>query len=577
MPLGLGGFFVLARAGLKARATCIFARAGLGACATPAVVAFIIAILVAQPFRAADAVLGRISFPTSGSPQAQPAFVRGVLLLHSFEYDEAIEAFRQAQKADPGFAMAYWGEAMAYHQPLWLNENLDKARAALARLAPARAGRQVKAPTVRERGYLDAVERLFGDGDKPSRNRAYADRMAQLHTQFPEDDEASAFYALALLSTIPSGERHLAVSLKAGGIALAILKNNPEHPGANHYALHAFDDGEHAARALQAARTYARIAPASSHARHMPSHVFLPLGMWDEAVASDESAFAASVAVAKRKGLSASQYDFHSLGWLHYEYLQQGRFAKARETMRQVEQALGSGGAGKAGGAGVVSGSSQTGHQHESEIGKGYGQTSMKSELASMQARLVVESGDWAPMKGQPSFDNIDELFALGMASIPLRDPGRADAALEQLTSAAKTIPDKDAREVAGIMAAEIEGLIKLGRNDRPGALASLARGAQLEAKRAAPVARPYPIKPAGELYGEILLGTGDAVAAAMQFKAALARTPGRPASLLGLARAASVTGPRTLAVSSARDFLKAWHLADKDRPELAEMLSVIR
>src|SRR5260370_29672427 len=121
---------------------------------------------------------------------------------------------------------------------------------------------------------------------------------------------------------------------------MAILKKNPEHPGAAHSALHAFDDGEHAAMGLDAARTYARIAPASSHARHMPSHVFLPLGRWDEAAASDESAFAASVAFAKEKGLSASQYDFHSLSWLHYEYLQQGRFAKARETMREIEQAL---------------------------------------------------------------------------------------------------------------------------------------------------------------------------------------------------------------------------------------------
>jgi tetratricopeptide (TPR) repeat protein len=531
--------------------------------------------------------LGRISFPNSGAPAAQSAFIRGVLLLHSFEYDDAIDAFRQAQKADPGFAMAYWGEALSYNQPLWLNENLDKARGVLARLAPTRAARQAKAPTSREKGYMDAVDRLFDDGDKTSRDRAYADRMGELHGQFPDDDEASVFYALALLSTIPPGERNLPVSMKAGEIALAVLKRNPEHPGANHYALHAFDDGEHAARALQAARTYARIAPASSHARHMPSHVFLPLGMWDEAVASDESAFAASVDIARRKGLPASQYDFHALSWLHYEYLQQGRFAKARDAMAEVQRAIaasggagragGAGGPGRAGAAGQAGGGGRTEHQHESEIGKGYGETSLKSELASMKARLVVESGDWAPMKGQGSFDNIDELFALGMASIPLRDPGRADAALEQLTNAAKTIPDQDAREVAAIMAAEIEGLIKLGRNDRIGALASLARAAALEAKRPRPIARPYPIKPAGELYAEILLGTGDAKAAAAQFKAALARTPGRAQSLLGLARAASVVGPRAEAVKAAKDFLATWHLADADRPELQEARALAR
>ena len=520
--------------------------------------------------------LGRITFPTSGAAQAQPAFVRGVLLMHSFEYDDAIEAFRQAQTIDPGFAMAYWGETLAYNQPLWYNESPDKARATLARLAPTRAARQAKAPTAREKGYLDAVERLFGDGDKAARDRAYADRMGQLHAQFPEDDEAAAFYALALLSTIPSGERNVPVSLKAGNIAQAILTKNPEHPGAAHYALHAFDNAGHAELGLQAARTYARIAPASSHARHMPSHVFLPLGMWDEAVASDESAFAVSVDLAKRKGLSASQYDFHSLAWLHYEYLQQGRFGKAREAMSEVQRAMaGTGGAGRAGASG---GSGGAEHQHaESEIGRGFGPLSLKSELASMKARLVVESGDWAPMKGQGSFDNIDELFALGMASIPLRDPGRADAALENIVAASKTVPDRDAREVALIMAAELEGLIKLGRNDRAGALASLARGAQLEARGQKPVARPYPIKPAGELYGEILLGTGDAAGAVTQFQAALARTPGRAQSLLGLARASSAIGAQADAVKAAKAFLAAWHLADRERPELQEMRALVR
>ena len=212
----------------------------------------------------------------------------------------------------PGFALAYWGEAMCFNQTLWFNENLEKARAALAgwrRLAPRD---RRKAPTPREKGYLDAVERLFGDGDKTARNRAYADRMAELTRQFPDDDEAALFYALALLGTIPSGQRDPVTSQKAGSIATAILKKNPEHPGAAHYALHAFDDGEHAAMGLEAAHIYARIAPASSHARHMPSHVFLPLGMWDEAVASDESAFAASVARVKRLGLSMAQADFHS-------------------------------------------------------------------------------------------------------------------------------------------------------------------------------------------------------------------------------------------------------------------------
>src|SRR5581483_355643 len=146
---------------------------------------------------------------------------------------------------------------------------------------------------------------------------------------------------LALLGTQPeSGARDITVMMKAGTLALAVLKKHPQHPGAAHYVLHAFDDGEHAALALEAARTYAKIAPASSHARHMPSHAFLPLGMWDEAAASDEAAFQTSVDLAKAKGLSASQYDFHALSWLEYEYLQQGRFSRAREALERVRKVL---------------------------------------------------------------------------------------------------------------------------------------------------------------------------------------------------------------------------------------------
>jgi tetratricopeptide (TPR) repeat protein len=523
-------------------------------------------------------VLGRISFPTSGAAAAQTQFVRGVLYLHNFEYDDAIAAFREAQRIDPGFAMAYWGEALAYDQPLWEHEDIAKARAALARLAPTRSARQAKAPTPREKGYLDAVERLFGDGDHAARARAYAARMGELHAQLPQDDEAALFYALALLGTIPEGDRNPEVSLKAGAIASAVLDRNPEHPGAAHYALHAYDDGEHAAMGLKAARIYARIAPASSHARHMPSHVFLTLGMWDEAAAADESAFAASVELAKRKGQSAAQYDFHSLSWLHYEYLQQGRFGKARELMRQVEDALALSGRGGQTGQGQA-GRPGNGNEPrmESEIGKGFNSSSLKGELASMKARLVFESRDWTLLKGQGSFDNIDELFALGAASVRLADAGRADAALDHLRRAAATIPDRDAREIAEIMAAELDGLLRFARGDRGGALASAARATALEARRPKPIARPYPIKPAGELYGELLLAAGDGAEAKKQFESALARTPRRAASLFGLALAAEKTGQPSVAAKTAKEFLAVWHRADPGRPEIAEMRRLAR
>ena len=539
-----------------------------------------LSLLAAQDaLRAEQPILGAISFPTSGSAAAQPAFVRGVLLLHSFEYDDAIAAFREAQRIDPSFAMAYWGEAMCFNQSLWENEDVAKGRAALGKLAPTPGARQGKAPTLREKGYLDAVEKLFGTGgaapgqnaDKASRDRAYADRMGELSKQFPDDDEAAAFYALALLGTLTPGVPNPSVSLKAGTIALAILKKNPQHPGAAHYALHAFDDGEHAAMGLEAARIYAKIAPASSHARHMPSHVFLPLGMWDEASASDEASFAVSVDRVKRLGLSMAQADFHSLSWLQYEYLQQGRLGKARDAMKIVEDAI-------APPAHPARPAPSELHQHaESEIGRGFSSASLESELASMRARLVVDGSAWEEMKGKSAFGNVDELFALGIASVKLGDLARAKAAYDNLKTARDAAPDGINRQLAQIMMAEVAGLIQIAQGDKAAGLRALADGARIEASMPKPIARPYPIKPAQELYGEALLETGNAAGAVVQFQAALARTPRRAAALLGLAKSQAKAGASAKGRATARAFLQMWHLADSGSPQLAEARALAR
>src|SRR6476659_7981211 len=166
--------------------------------------------------------LGALSFPNSGAPSAQPAFRRGVAWLHSFGYEEAIDAFREAQKIDPDFAMAYWGEALAFNQPLWFQEEVEKGRAVLRKLGPTPASRQAKAKTPREQGYVAAVEALWGDGDKHSRDLKYSEAMSTLAAKFPKDDEAQAFYALGLLAVMPRGDQSLPQRQKAGAIAEAI-------------------------------------------------------------------------------------------------------------------------------------------------------------------------------------------------------------------------------------------------------------------------------------------------------------------------------------------------------------------
>ena len=164
--------------------------------------------------------------------------------------------------------------------------------------------------------------------------------MAKLAIAHPQDDEAQAFYALSLLAILPRGDQALPQRQKAGAIVEGVFKRNPQHPGAPHYILHAYDHPALAARALPAARAYAKIAPAASHALHMPAHAFVQRGLWDEAAATDEASWNASIAWATRRKLSIAMRDFHSLSWLQYEWTQQGRFARAREAIPLVEQAM---------------------------------------------------------------------------------------------------------------------------------------------------------------------------------------------------------------------------------------------
>ena len=157
------------------------------------------ALSVAGPVDAQEPALGQLSFPTSGKPSAQRPFIRGVLYLHSFEYDSAAAQFRAAQRLDPGFAMAYWGEAMTYTHPVWMQQDAAAARAVLARMARTREARRAKAPTDREKRYLDAVEILYGEGGKERRDTLYSREMERLSADFPKDDEARSFFALSLL------------------------------------------------------------------------------------------------------------------------------------------------------------------------------------------------------------------------------------------------------------------------------------------------------------------------------------------------------------------------------------------
>src|SRR5215211_3214348 len=281
-----------------------------------------------------ESQLGRVEFPTSGSAQAQAHFVRGLAALHSFWYEEALEAFRESTKVEPDFAMGYWGEAMTYNHPLWSEQDLAAAREVLAKI------KETPKLTERERAYLSAIKLLYGQGDKRARDTAYSAAMEKIYRAYPNDLEAAAFYSLSLLGMMRPEIKGYRLQAQAGAIALEVYQKNPNHPGAAHYIIHAFDDPEHAILALPAARRYATIAPEAHHARHMPSHIFLQLGMWPEAAASNEAAWESSDAWMKRKNLSVNVRDYHSLHWLLYVYLQQGRYNDAEKLLTLMKKVM---------------------------------------------------------------------------------------------------------------------------------------------------------------------------------------------------------------------------------------------
>jgi hypothetical protein len=205
-------------------------------------------------------------------------FIRGVLLLHNFQYDDATETFLDLQKKEPDFSLGYWGEAMTYNHPLWDEQDYEKGLNALKKFGATPFERVQKAKTPQEKGLMKAIDLLYGEGSKSYRDYLYAVAMKDLYEKFPEDDEIATFYALALLGN-KQGTRNFTEYMKAASVANDVFTRNPKHPGAMHYLIHSVDDPIHAPMGLNAARAYSVIAPNAAHAAHMPSHIFLALGL----------------------------------------------------------------------------------------------------------------------------------------------------------------------------------------------------------------------------------------------------------------------------------------------------------
>ncbi|MCY3593196.1 MAG: hypothetical protein OXH32_16355 [Acidobacteria bacterium] len=478
--------------------------------------------------------VGSIDFPSSAGEEAQRHFIRGVAILHSFGYEQAREQFHAAQEIEPDFALAYWGETLTYNHPLLPERDLESPRAALERLGATREERAAKAGDERERGFLTAVENLFDEGELADRRIAYMEAMERLYEQYPDDDEVAAFYALSLLQAVgPLGDDSFRLNVLAGSIALGVFERNPYHPGAAHYIIHAFDDPVHAPLALPAAYRFADIAAAVSHARHMPSHIFIQRGMWDRVSKSNDSAYEAAVALwdpGERVGDMV-----HSLDWGQYGDLQRGDYGKAREWIAELDDLV----------------------ERTGDEGRG------KSTVPLVRARYIVETEEWETREITDD-TSTSELLATGISAVHTGELDLAREAAARLKKAGERQSGDSSTfqrgpKPAQVMHHEVAGLIRLAEGDADGAVELFDKGLAIASTMGPPRGAASPIKPIRELYGEVLLQLDRPEDAIAQFEDQLLYTPNRPRTLLGLARAQSAAGDEAAASASYGSLLEMW------------------
>jgi dienelactone hydrolase/tetratricopeptide (TPR) repeat protein len=516
--------------------------------------------------------LGTVNFPTSGSPDAQRAFVRGITLLHSFAYEAAAGAFRDAERADDKFALPYWFEALTHSPVLWGIDDAPAAHKVLGRLAPTPDERLAKAATPRERAYGAAVEAFFADTDLATRLRGFADSTVALARRDSTDREASVFASLAqqmylFRASVPQPEYDVRLG-NAIRYAMRVFNSNPQHPGAAHYLIHVSDvhpgpisasfalqpdlalQPTIAQTVLPAAYAYSRIAPDAEHAQHMPSHVFLKLGLWDEQVASNERAWRASVAEIARERLPKSRLDFHDLLWLQYGYLQQGRWRTARALIDSARSLV----------SGADTGSARTVDAHYAE--------------PMLRVQYAMETDRWrdAPA-GRPYATPVGPSSALQRERGFMRtvDVGRAAGVLKRGETSPAWIDsvasasDRDASAGIALQAIRAER-----RGDTTAALDLWRRAAALEDSMP-PLGPPRWLR-AHERAGALLLASHRTAEAEREYAQALRLTPNRSLALLGLARARLALGDSVGAAFVYRRLAANWRSADADLPALAEV-----
>ena len=517
----------------------------------------------AQEQKSSGRVLGRISFPTTTkSPEAQQAFIEGMLLLHLFEYPFARDEFLQAQALDPDFVMAYWGEAMTYNHPLWDRQELQAGRAALMKLGASPEERIPRTPSAREQGFLAAVELLYGPGTKAQRDLAYMRAMEQLAARYPDDHEVQLFYALSLFG-VEAGVRDTSTYMLCTALAQDVFSENPEHPGAAHYLIHGVDDPVHAMLGLRAARALALMAPDAGHSQHMTSHIFTAVGMWDDVVTANETAVGVQNAMRGERGISARHWGHYNY-WLLYGYLQQGRFERALELLKAAYSEV------------QADGKAPTDPMILDP------DLSLVGSVVQMWARYVIETRAWSSEVAGWSFNtgdafdpNLTISFVRAMQAAHAGLASQVDQylgqfrklklELEQIISRQdeKAPSDLLYLERLLVMELELQAALEYARGESALAIRFAGDASRLEGEMPFSFGPPFVDLPAAEFLGDLLLGARkypDSVAA---YEIQLERSRQKSRSILGLVQAQTGLGNEAQARYMREKLDRIWAAAD--------------
>lgn len=486
--------------------------------------------------------LGKVSFPTSCSPAVQQEFERGVAMLHSYWFNYARKTFEGVLQKDPECAIAYWGIAI----DLLGNSLVGPPPGALAAQASEALdkARAIGPKTQRERDWIETIGVYYRDHDKVPVNKrlaAYNDAMQQLTQRYPDDYEAWAFYALTLQASASKTDMTYSSQLKSAAILEKLYKQNPQHPGVSHFLIHAYDYAPLADKGLAAANRYAGVAPAVPHARHMPSHIYSMVGMWEESIASNASA------------LELQPDYYHAHDFAVYAALQLAQDAKAKSLAENAANT-------------PVRG------DRRASLGDFMAR-------AAIPARLVIERGDWAgaaalpvPSSKQPQSDSLTR-FARGIGMARSGDLAGAKGEIEAMEKLRAALQSSDQSYWAARTEEQMQAIaawVALAEGGRDRALRLMLAAADSEDGSVKNVAMENRLYPLREMMAEMLLEAGQAGAALKEYQAALKLTPNRYRGLFGAARAAEAAGNRRLASDYFGKLVALSRSADSDRPELA-------